>query len=184
MFERAKQRRRADAEQARIKRAKQEARNRIRQFEDQRRNKEDFEIFTPKRSSETAEVDSAIFVLEEPKHYNSHADMVSKIVSKWRAKARWSKALRGVRSMSSGSSNISPSGQPAPMQPDLLVLSTPTRTRASSTSSMKMTNTSPRNSDASLLNHSSSPTPNDLLSPFAPRRPRGSSTDSTRLKAM
>ncbi|THY06607.1 hypothetical protein D6D01_09877 [Aureobasidium pullulans] len=80
MFERAKQRRRADAEQARMKLAKKDARLRIRQFEDQRR-KEDFEICTPKPSSETTEVDSGVFVFEDPKTTASNAEIVSKIVS-------------------------------------------------------------------------------------------------------
>ncbi|THX65039.1 hypothetical protein D6D08_07817 [Aureobasidium pullulans] len=160
MFERAKQRRRADAEQARMKLAKKDARLRIRQFEDQRR-KEDFEICTPKPSSETTEVDSGVFVFEDSKTTASNAEIVSKIVSKWRARARWSKALQKVRSMSSGSSNISPSGRPTLKQPDLLCPGTPTRTRASSTSSMM----SPRTSDTSLLKYHT----NDLLSPLTPR---------------
>ncbi|THW05295.1 hypothetical protein D6D02_06197 [Aureobasidium pullulans] len=172
MFERAKQRRRADAEQARMKLAKKDARLRIRQFEDQRR-KEDFEICTPKPSSETTEVDSGVFVFEDPKTTASNAEIVSKIVSKWRARARWSKALQKVRSMSSGSSNISPSGRPTLRQPDLLCPGTPTRTRASSTSSMM----SPRTSDTPLLKYHT----NDLLSPLTPRRARASSTDSVRL---
>ncbi|THV89721.1 hypothetical protein D6D27_06284 [Aureobasidium pullulans] len=83
MFERAKQRRRADAEQARMKLAKKDARLRIRQFEDQRR-KEDFEICTPKPSSETTEVDSGVFVFEDPKTTASNAEIVSKIKYEFR----------------------------------------------------------------------------------------------------
>ena len=172
IFERAKQRRRADAEQARLKLAKKEARSRIRQFEDQRRM-DSIEIRTPQKSTEIAERDSGVFFFEDPKTVASNAETVAKIVSKWRARARWSKALQKVRSMSSGSSNISPSGQPTRMQPDLLCPGTPTRTRASSTSSVM----SAPNSDTSLLKQHS----NDLLSPLAPRRARASSTDSIRL---
>lgn len=172
MFELAKQRRRADAEQARLKLAKKEARSRIRQFEEQRQN-QDIDIRTPKRSAEITERDSAVFFSDDLKTVSSNAETIAKIVSKWRARARWSKALQKVRSMSSGSSNISPSGEPTRMQPDLLCPGTPTRTRASSTSSLM----SPRNSDTSLLKHHS----NDLLSPFAPKRARASSTDSVKL---
>ncbi|KAH0283538.1 hypothetical protein KCU62_g8988, partial [Aureobasidium sp. EXF-3399] len=57
IFERAKQRRRAEAEQARLKLAKKEARTRIRQFEDQRRM-DDIDIRTPERSTDIAERDS------------------------------------------------------------------------------------------------------------------------------
>ena len=172
IFERAKQRRRAEAEQARLKLAKKEARTRIRQFEDQRRM-DDIEIRTPQKSTEIAERDSGVFFFEDPKIVASNAETVARIVSKWRARARWSKALRKVRSISSGSSNISPSGQPARMQPDLLCPGTPTRTRASSISSVM----SAPHSDTSLLKQRS----NDLLSPLAPRRARASSTDSVRL---
>ncbi|CAD0084078.1 unnamed protein product [Aureobasidium vineae] len=88
MFELAKQRRRADAEQARLKLAKKEARSRIRQFEDQRQNR-DIDIRTPQRSTEIAERDSGVFVLEDLKTVASNAETVAKIVSKWRARARW-----------------------------------------------------------------------------------------------
>jgi hypothetical protein len=173
IFELAKQRRRADAEQARLKLAKKEARSRIRQFEDQRRM-EGIEIRTPRKSAEIAERDSGVFFFEDPKIVASNAEIVAKIVSKWRARARWSKALQKVRSLSSESSNLSPSGQPARKQPDLLFPDTPTRARASSTSSLM----SAKNSDASLLKQHS----NDLLSPFASRRSRASSTDSFRMR--
>lgn len=173
MFELAKQRRRADAEQARLKLAKKEARSRIRQVEEQRQN-QDIDIRTPKRSAEIAERDSAVFFSDDLETVSSsNAETIAQIVSKWRARTRWSKALQKVRSMSSGSSNISTSGQPNRMQPDLLCPNTPTRTRASSTSSLM----SPRNSDTALLKHHS----NDLLSPLTPRRGRAGSTDSVRL---
>jgi hypothetical protein len=173
IFELAKQRRRADAEQARLKLAKKEARSRIRQFEDQRKM-EGIEIRTPQKSAEIAERDSGVFFFEDPKIVASNAETVAKIVSKWRARARWSKALQKVRSLSSGSSNLSPSGQPTQKQPELLFPGTPTRTRASSTSSLM----SGKHSDASLLKQHS----NDLLSPFASRRSRASSTDSFRMR--
>lgn len=172
IFERAKQRRRADAEQARLKLAKMEARSRIRQFEDQRRM-ESIEIRTPQKCTEIAERDSGVFFFEDSKTVASNAETVAKIVSRWRARARWSKALQKVRSLSPRSSDISPSGHPARAQPDLLCPGTPTRTRASSTSSMM----SAPNSDTSLSKQHS----NDLLSPLAPRRARASSTDSIRL---
>jgi hypothetical protein len=174
IFELAKQRRRADAEQARLKLAKKEARSRIRQFEDQRKM-EGIEIRTPQKSAEIAERDSGVFFFfEDPKIVASNAETVAKIVSKWRARARWSKALQKVRSLSSGSSNLSPSGQPTQKQSELLFPGTPTRTRASSTSSLM----SGKNSDASLLKQHSS----DLLSPFTSRRSRASSTDSFRMR--
>jgi hypothetical protein len=173
IFELAKQRRRADAEQARLKLAKKEARSRIRQFEDQRRM-DRIDIRTPQKSTEIGERDSGVFFFEDRKIMASNAETVARIVSKWRARARWSKALQKVKSLSSGSSNISPSGHPARKQPDLLCPGTPTRSRASSTSSLM----SAQDSDASLLKQHS----NDLLSPLAPRRSRASSTDSFRMK--
>lgn len=173
IFELAKQRRRADAEQARLKLAKKEARSRIRQFEDQRR-KEDIEIRTPQKSAEIAERNSGVFFFEDLKTVASNAETVAKIVSKWRAKARWSKALQKVRSMSSESSNTSPSEGRVALVQDVLCPGTPTRTRASSTSSMM----SAQNSDASLLKQYS----NDLLSPLVPRRSRASSADSFRMR--
>ncbi|KAH0343223.1 hypothetical protein KCU81_g5370, partial [Aureobasidium melanogenum] len=94
MFELAKQRRRADAEQARLKLAKKEARSRIRQVEEQRQN-QDIDIRTPKRSAEIAERDSAVFFSDDLKTVSSsNAETIAKIVSKWRARTRWSKALQ------------------------------------------------------------------------------------------
>ncbi|KAH0026239.1 hypothetical protein KCU78_g4440, partial [Aureobasidium melanogenum] len=93
MFELAKQRRRADAEQARLKLAKKEARSRIRQVEEQRQN-QDIDIRTPKRSADITERDSAVFFSDDSKTVASNAETTAKIVSKWRARTRWSKALQ------------------------------------------------------------------------------------------
>ncbi|KAH0260706.1 hypothetical protein KCU91_g14463, partial [Aureobasidium melanogenum] len=78
MFELAKQRRRADAEQARLKLAKKEARSRIRQVEEQRQNP-DIDIRTPRRSAEINERDSAVFFSDDPKTVASNAETIAKI---------------------------------------------------------------------------------------------------------
>ncbi|KAG9518269.1 hypothetical protein KCV07_g5689, partial [Aureobasidium melanogenum] len=78
MFELAKQRRRADAEQARLKLAKKEARSRIRQVEEQRQN-QDIDIRTPKRSAEITERDSAVFFSDDSKTVASNAETTAKI---------------------------------------------------------------------------------------------------------
>ena len=165
-------------EEARLKLAQQEARTRIRQFENQCRKKKTFDIPGPKKPSGTSDVDSAVFVVEAGKKDISQAEIIATIVSKWRARARWSKVLREVRSMSLSNSDASPSRRPSPGPQDLLHPVTPSRTRASSTSSVKIT--SPCNSDTSLLRHSS-PVPRDLLSPLTPTRARAASTGSIRL---
>ena len=161
-----------------MKLAEQEARTRIRQFENRCRRKKTFDIPEPKKPSDTSDVDSAVFVVESPRKDISQAEIIATIVSKWRARARWSKVIREVRSMSLSNSDASPSRQPSPGSHDLLYPVTPSRTRASSASSAKIA--SPCNSDTSLLRHSS-PVPTDLLSPLTPTRARAASTGSIRL---
>ena len=138
MIERAKQRRTHDADQARRKLAEKEANARIRQVKDYISNKHKDE-FEPSLSqkSKASDGDSGVdVVFEPPKKAFSQTELQAKIVSRWRAKARWSKAIKKVRSisMSSARSNGSPGKQG---QNDLLSPVTPTRTRASSTGSIR-----------------------------------------------